>query len=158
MRTKFLLLAALGFSLLVATADLAVKILYDEPYHAASWMLPILFTGSWFSMLAHLNESTLLSLGKPSLNAMSSTLKFIFVVVALPLSVGFFGLVSGIMIVASAELCRYVPGLIGLRRAHFSFGMQDLLFTLTAFLLVAVWEWIRFMLGFGTSFDSLFIS
>jgi O-antigen/teichoic acid export membrane protein len=155
MRGKFLMLAALGFSFFVATADLAIKILYDERYQAASWMLPVLFIGSWFSMMAYLNESTLLSLGKPSYNAASNTLKFIFILIGLPLSVRLFGLLGGITVIASADLCRYVPGLIGLRRARFSFGMQDFLFALAMLFLVALWEWLRFILGFGTSFDSL---
>jgi O-antigen/teichoic acid export membrane protein len=155
MRGKFLMLAALGFSFFVATADLAIKILYDERYQAASWMLPVLFIGSWFSMMAYLNESTLLSLGKPSYNAISNAFKFIFVLIGLPLSFKFFGLLGGITVIASADLCRYVPGLIGLRRARFSFGMQDFLFALAMLFLVALWEWLRFILGFGTSFDSL---
>lgn len=155
MRGKFLLLAALGFSLFVATADLAIRILYDERYQAASWMLPVLFIGSWFSMLAHLNEATLLSLGKPSYNAISNTFKFIFVLIGLPLSVKFFGLLGGITIIALADLCRYVPGLIGVRRAQFSFGVQDFLFTAAVLCLVGLWEWLRFTLGYGTSFDSL---
>jgi O-antigen/teichoic acid export membrane protein len=154
-RAKFLLLAALGFSFFVATADLAIKILYDTRYQAATWMLPVLFIGSWFSMMAHLNESTLLGLGTPSYNAISNTFKFAFVLIGLPLSVRFFGLLGGIIVVASADLCRYVPGLVGLRRARFSFGMQDFLFTLAVFFLIALWEWLRFILGFGTSFDSL---
>ena len=53
---KLLLLGAVAMSLAVATADLAIKIFYDERYQAASWMLPILIIGSWFSILANLND------------------------------------------------------------------------------------------------------
>ena len=59
-RMKFLLLAAFGFAVFIATADLAIKVLYDERYQEASWILPILIAGSWFSVLAYVNESTLL--------------------------------------------------------------------------------------------------
>ena len=56
LRARFLLLAALGFSLFVATADLAIRIFYDQRYQAASWMLPVLTVGSWFSTLAYVSE------------------------------------------------------------------------------------------------------
>src|SRR5262249_2909326 len=57
-RTKFLLLSALSISLFASIADLLIKFLYDERYQEASWMLPVLITGSWFSILANINEST----------------------------------------------------------------------------------------------------
>ena len=37
-RMKFLLLSGLGLSLFAALADLVIEILYDQRYHAASWM------------------------------------------------------------------------------------------------------------------------
>ena len=43
-------------SLAIAMADLAIKLFYDERYQAASWMLPILIVGSWFSILANSNR------------------------------------------------------------------------------------------------------
>jgi O-antigen/teichoic acid export membrane protein len=154
-RARFLALAALGFSLFVATADLAIKLLYDARYQAASWMLPILFAGSWLSMIAHLNEATLLGLGAPSYSAIGNTLKFAFILISLPLSVKSYGLLGGIVVVALADLCRYVPGFLGLRREHFSFGMQDITFTMAVLILTALWEWVRTIIGLGTSFASL---
>ncbi len=55
-RLKFLLVIGFGLSLLGATADLAIGVLYDQRYHAASWMLPVLIIGSWFSIMSNLNE------------------------------------------------------------------------------------------------------
>jgi O-antigen/teichoic acid export membrane protein len=154
-RAKFLLLAGIGFSLIVAIADLPIKILYDERYQAASWMLPLLIIGSWFSLLAYINESTLLGLGKPTYSAISNVSKFIFLLVALPLSLMTFGLLWGIVVVAVSDLFRYFPIFIGQRREHFSFGLQDLLVTLATFLLIGFWEWLRWVAGFGNSFESL---
>src|SRR6185437_5378327 len=65
-RLRFLLIAAFGFSVSAAVVDLAIKFVFDQRYHAAGWMAPILITGSWISILCSLNESTLLGLGKPS--------------------------------------------------------------------------------------------
>jgi O-antigen/teichoic acid export membrane protein len=155
LRARFLLLAALGFSLFVATADLAIRIFYDQRYQAASWMLPVLTVGSWFSILANVSESTLLGLGKPSYGAISNGLKFIFLLIGLPLSVEVYGLVGGIAVIALVDLVRYLPMLIGQKRERFSFARQDVLITLAMFLLTGLWELLRFALGLGTSFDSL---
>jgi O-antigen/teichoic acid export membrane protein len=154
-RAKFLFLAAFGFSLFVTTADLVIKSLYDERYQAARWMLPVLFIGSWFSMIAYLNESALLGVGKPSVNTIANGVKFLFLVIGLPLSIMIYGLFGAIVIIALAELCRYITGLIGLIRDRFSFSIQDVLFTLILLALIGLWEWLRFMLGLGTSFESL---
>ena len=148
-----MLLAALGISLFAATADLAIKILYDERYQAARWMLPILIIGSWFSILANLNESTLLGLGKPSYSAISNSLKFAFLLVGLPLSVKLNGVVGCVLVFSLSDLSRYIPILIGQRRERFSFGMQDLLITFAMFAMIGFWEGLRWILGFGTSFE-----
>jgi O-antigen/teichoic acid export membrane protein len=154
-RAKFLLLAALGFALFVATADFAVKILYDARYHAATWILPLLVMGSWFSVLAYVNESIVLGLGKPSYGAASNGAKLMFLVIGLPVMVGFFGLIGGVVVVALADVARYIPILVGQRREKFSFGMQDLLLTVAVFLIVALLECLRWAFGYGTSFDTL---
>ena len=154
-RAKFLLVVAVGCSLLVATADFAVKILYDARYHAATWMLPIMVVGSWFSIVANINESTLLGLGKPSYSAITNSLKFTLLLFALPLTLKFYGLVGGIIAITLIELSRYIPIYIGQRRERFSFGRQDLGITLVMILMIGVFEWLRWSFGLGTSFDSL---
>ncbi len=154
-RAKFMLMAAIGFSFLTATADLPIKILYDERYHAAGWMLPVLIGGSWFTILSVINESTLLGLGRPSYGAISSGLKFAFLLIGLPLSVSSCGILGGVMVIAVSDLCRYFPILIGQRRERFSFGMQDLISTSTVLSIVSLLEWLRWVAGYGTSFDTL---
>jgi O-antigen/teichoic acid export membrane protein len=154
-RARFLLLAAVGLSLFVASADFAIRILYDERYHAASWMLPLLIVGSWFSVLAYVNESLLLGLGKPSYSAVSNGAKLAFLVIGLPVMVKISGVLGGVMVVAVADLCRYIPILIGQRRERFSFGLQDLLLTAAVISIIGLLEWLRWVSGFGTSFDTL---
>jgi len=154
-RAKYLLLAGFGISILTATADFAIEVLYDERYQAAGWMLPVLIAGSWFSVLATVNDSTLLGLGKPSYGAISNSAKFASLAIGLPVGFMVNGLVGVVVVFALGDLCRYVPIYIGQRREHLSFGRQDLLLTLVAFALVGVWEWLRWISGFGTSFDSL---
>ena len=155
LRMQFLLLVAVGLSIFVAFADLAVKILYDQRYYAAAWMLPVLTIGSWFSILANVNESTLLGLGRPSYSAYSNGLKCLFLVVGLPIGVGVLGLIGGVTVVTAADAFRYFPILVGQRREQFSYGRQDLLITFAMLSLVTLWEVIRWSFGFGTSFNSL---
>ena len=154
-RLKFLLVAAFGYSLFAATSDLAIRILYDQRYHAASWMLPVLIIGAWFSIMSNLNESTLLGLGRPHYSVFANSAKFGFLLVGLIFGTAHYGVLGGVMVVAVSDLCRYAPILIGQIRERFSFGRQDLLATLVVFGLIAFWEWLRWLSGLGTSFDNL---
>jgi O-antigen/teichoic acid export membrane protein len=155
LRARFLLLTGFGFSLFIVTADVLIKLVYDERYHAATWILPVLILGSWVSVLATINESALLGIGKPSYAAIANSLKLLFLVVGLSLATRNYGLIGGVIVVASADLCRYFPTLFGQLRERFSFGRQDLLMTLVVLLMVVVMEYVRRALGFGTSFDTL---
>jgi len=155
-RGKFLVLVALGCSLFIATADLGIKLLYDQRYYAAAWMLPLLTLGSWFSMLGTTNESTLLGLGVPSYTAIANSVRFLLLLVGLPLSLKFEGLHGAIVTLVLVEVCRYAPAYIGQRRQRFSFGTQDIAITLAMFAMSGLWEWLRWVCGLGTSFDSFF--
>ena len=152
---KFLLVAGFGFSLVASMADLPIKIFYDARYQAAGWMLPLLIIGSWFSILAYVNEYTLLGLGKPIYSAAANASKFVFLVIGLPLGVKSFGLLGAIMVMVVSDLFRYFPILIGQKRESFSFATQDLIATLFAFSLIGVWEVLRWSFGFGNSFETL---
>jgi O-antigen/teichoic acid export membrane protein len=155
LRAKFLLLTGAGFSVFITTADWLVRLVYDERYQAATWILPVLILGSWFTVLATLNESALLGIGKPSYAAAANSLKLVFLIVGLALGTSSYGLLGGVVVVAMADLCRYVPTLVGQVRERFSFGMQDLLMTLAVLLMIGLLEYGRYSLGFGTSFDTL---
>jgi O-antigen/teichoic acid export membrane protein len=154
-RGRFLLLAASGLSVFLVTADLAVMLLYDQRYREAAWMLPVLMIGTWFSILANINEATLLGLGKASYTAISNSSKFVVLLAGLPLGIEAYGLMGGVFVVVLSELFRYFPMVYGLKKESFSFFRQDLLLTASAFLLILALNYIRWRLGFGTSFDSL---
>jgi O-antigen/teichoic acid export membrane protein len=153
-RGRFMFAACFGISLLAATADLVIRLLYDQRYQAAGWMLPVLIVGAWFAIMASINESTLLGIGKPQYSSLASSVKFGFLLVGLPWSVARHGILGGVMVVAISDLWRYVPLLIGQVRERFSFGRQDALATLGLFGLIVFWEWLRWSLGFGTSLES----
>jgi O-antigen/teichoic acid export membrane protein len=155
LRFIFLLMAALGMSILATCADFVIKILYDHRYQEAGWMLPVLATGAWFSVMSNLNEATLLGLGRSSYSSAANTVKFIWLIVALPAGFVHYGFLGAIVVVAAADFWRYFPILVGQFRERFSFAMQDFVSTLTMFALIGLWEWIRWQAGLGTSFDSL---
>ena len=154
-RSRFLLLAAFGCSLMIAGADLAIRMLYDQRYQAAGWMVPVLLVGSWFSIVATLNELTLLGLGSPSYMAVSNSLKFVLLLVGLPLSFRLHGFAGAVMVLSLIEACRYFPIWVGQKRQRFSYARQDLAITFAMVLMIVLWEALRWSLGLGTSFELL---
>jgi O-antigen/teichoic acid export membrane protein len=154
-RWRFVIVSALGVAVLAVGSDLVIRVLYDRRYHEAAWLLPILVLGSWFSILAVANESTLLGLGKPSYGAFSNVVKLLFLLVGLPMSFAFDGLLGATIVVASADVPKILALQIGLRRERFSFASQDATATLVMIALVVALEATRWSFGFGTSFDAL---
>jgi O-antigen/teichoic acid export membrane protein len=154
-RLALFLVAGFGLSIFAAIADVLVAVLYDQRYHAATWMLPVLLIGVWFSIMSSINESTLLGFGKPLYGAIGNGLKFGFLVIGLPLGYMKYGVVGAVIAVGVSDLCRYAPILVGQIRERFSFARQDLFLTLAVFGLIAFCEWLRWDLGFGTSFDGV---
>ena len=154
-RLKFVLAAAVGLSVLIATADLPIKLLYDQRYAAASWMLPVLMLGAWLSTLSTINEATLLGLGKPSYGAIANGAKFAALLVGMPLSIHLYGLVGGLFVVSLSDFWRYFPVLVGQRKHGLSFGKQDLLATTVLLMMVLLLEALRWQAGYGSSFEQL---
>ena len=154
-RLRALIPAVLGLSLFTIVADLPVKILYDQRYQEAAWMLPIMTIGLWASILCNINETTLVGFGKPQYSAIANSIKLAYLVVALPLSFANYGVLGAVVVVAASDVPRYFPILIGQIRERFSFGFQDLCFTVIMFVLIAIGEWLRWLAGFGTSFVDL---
>jgi O-antigen/teichoic acid export membrane protein len=155
--TRFwlLLFVAFGISVFSVTSDLIIRTLLDARYQAAGLLLPIFSLGVWFSIVCSINESTLLGLGKPLYGAAANGLKLIYLIVGLPTSFTYFGIVGVATLVALSDLCRYLPILVGQVRERFSFGMQDLFLTVVLFGFVGCGEWLRWKLGFATSFEGL---
>ena len=157
-RLVFLMIVVIGLAVFAATADLMVKLIYDQRYQAAGWMLPLLIIGTWFSIMCSLNELTLLGLGKPTYGAISNSMKLVYLIIALPVSFAAYGMVGAVIVMAASDLCRYVPVLLGQLRERFSFAVQDLFLTLGLLMLIGLLEWARSNLGIGTSFDNLRLS
>lgn len=154
-RLVVLLFSAVVFAGMISIADIIIRVMYDQRYQAAGWMLPILLFGSWFSMISSLHEATLMGFGKPLYSAVANGLKSAWFLIGFPIGFAYSSVLGVIVVVATGDVCRYVPMLIGQVRERFSFIRQDLLATLVMLGLVALGEWLRWRLGFGTSLNGL---
>ena len=139
-RWHFVAVSAVGVAMLAASSDWIVRILYDRRYHEATWLLPVLVLGSWFSILASVSESALLGLGKPSYGALSNTAKMLFLLVGLPIGFSFNGLLGATVVVALADVPKILTLQIGQRRERISFALQDVVATLAMIALIVAFE------------------
>ncbi len=155
LRLTFLLMSAVGLGVFASSADLLIALAYDQRYHAAGWMISLLSIGAWISILCNINETTLLGLKQPLYGASANGVKFAWLAVGLPVAYQVSGIVGVTITVALSDLSRYIPILVGQRRLNFSFGWQDAGASLLLALTIALLEWLRWLLNFGTSFDSL---
>lgn len=154
-RLKLLLVAAVGLASVASVGDWIVDILYDDRYQAAGWMLPILIVGVWLSIICTISESTLLGFGKPVYGAIANTLKCGYVVIVLPIGYLHYGILGAVIVIATSDLCRYIPLLVGQVRERCSFVRQDLITTLILFALIASFGGVRLSLGLGTSLQAI---
>ena len=82
---KSCLWSPVGLALFSCFGDIVIRILYDQRYDAAAWMLPILAIGMWPLVLVATVDGCLLSLGKPKYIAYGNFAKFLYMLVAIPL-------------------------------------------------------------------------
>lgn len=153
LRLKLLLGSAACIAFGTAFADYAIMIIYDDRYHEAGWMLPVMLLGVWGAILCSMNEYALLGLGKPLYGAAGNMVKLVCLVVGIPLALKTTGLLGTILVVAFSDFCRYIPILIGQRRERLSFFLQDLGVSLFLLALLGAFILLRWQAGFGTPFD-----
>ena len=154
-RLAFVMICALGLSLFVAFSDFIIAAMYDHRYQAAGWMLPMLITGIWFSVLASLNESILIGVGRPKYTTVASSSKLLLIIIGLPLATTWCGIVGAVAIIAFSDLPRYFAILFGQKRLRLSFLRQDIVATVAFFALIMLWQCARLQFYLGTSFDNI---
>ena len=154
-RTGMLFGAAVAVSLFVSVSDLAVLLLYDDRYKAAALMLPALAVGVWFSVLCTLSESVLLGIGRPSYGAIANVVKFIWLLIGLPLAIGAYGVAGAVGVMASSDFVRYLPLLRAQKVEQISFLRQDVLITIAMFGMVIAWRTLFWSLGIAGGIESL---
>lgn len=155
LRLKLLLLLALGVSVGVCLADIAIETIYDHRYSDAGWMLSVLMFGVWVASLNLINDCTLLGLGKPVYGAIGNFAKLLCLLIVMTLTTQAYGLAGALVSIVLGELLRYLPMAIGLHREGMPFFKQDLLVNAAMLLLCTLFLTIRYELGFGSPFEGM---
>jgi O-antigen/teichoic acid export membrane protein len=148
-RLPLVLGTALGLTGFICFGDLLIQLLYDQRYAQAAWMLPILALGNWPKMLPISTAPALIAVGRPLYSAVGNFLKFVYMLVLLPLGFSLMGPLGAVLVIAFNDIPFYLAVSYGLWREGFSGLMQDL--QTTALLLggIALVLLIRYQLGFG---------
>lgn len=109
-RNRLLALTGIALALAagLAVSDELILLLYDQRYHGAAFMLPVLLVGVWFAILSVFGESTLLGLDRPRTAAAGNAVKFGVLIVGLPIVVPWLGMFAGLSILTLAEISRWL--------------------------------------------------
>ena len=125
-RFKALLAGALMICLMVHFGGFLVTKMYDQRYHAASWMVPVLAVGLWHTLMYATTMPALFTLGKSRYAAIGNASYCFAVILAIPLGFHFFGMVGAVVAVAAGDLPLYLVTVSGASREGVSTWRQDL--------------------------------
>jgi O-antigen/teichoic acid export membrane protein len=127
-------LAALLIAGLIVTGPTFVRIVFDQRYEDAAWMVPLLAAGAWFQILEHTEDSFLWAFGQSRVSALSNAAKVLSLPVLAPL--GYWlgsladspleGLIVGFV---STQLVRYVVTAAYIHRLGMPVFRWDLVLT-----------------------------
>jgi O-antigen/teichoic acid export membrane protein len=155
-RRAFVVLAAFGLALAAGCGDWLIILLYDPRYHAAGWMLSVLFAGGIFALLSNLNEALLLGAGRPGFSSFASLARLATLAVGIVAGFRLAGLAGVILAIALTEVLQYAYIGCGMCRLRVGFWLQDLAATAigaaTLAGVVALREWN----GLGSPFAGMF--
>ena len=154
-RKSVLLACAVGLAILVVTGDAIILFLYDDRYEAASWMLPILALGTWPVIFTQIMYPVLIAVGQPIYGAVGKFLKFLYMIIMLPLAFSWAGNLGVILAIAFNDIPAYIPVSYGLWKEKLVCIQQDIQGTLVLVILVASLLYLRYALGWGTPIDVL---
>ncbi|MBW4646357.1 MAG: oligosaccharide flippase family protein [Goleter apudmare HA4340-LM2] len=146
---------AVFLAVLVSIGDLIISTLYDQRYTQATWMMPILCSGVWFSILFYTTSPILLAIDKPIYAAQSNLFRFLMIALGLPIAFTLTGTLGVIIVIALSDLPLYVVNLYGLWREKLLFVAQDMQATLFFIGILASLILIRNFLGFGLPISAI---
>lgn len=154
-RWQILLGSAVAVAFLVAVGDRVIGFLYDDRYQAATWMMPILCCGIWFSILFYTTSPVLLAIGKPLYSAQSNLFRLLMIAIGLPVIFPIAGTVGAITVIALSDFPVYLVNLYGLFREKLVLLRQDVIATLCFISTLALLLVGRYWLGFGFPLDAI---
>ena len=154
-RQTLLLGFAVFLAFLVTVGDIVIATLYDKRYSEATWMMPILCFGVWFSVLFYTISPALIAIGKPLYSAQSNLAGFTMIAIGLPLAFFHFGIVGAIIVIALSDMPLYIVNLYGLGREQLSCITQDIQSTAFFIAVLALLLIVRNSLGFGLPIQAI---
>jgi O-antigen/teichoic acid export membrane protein len=154
-RNLLLLSSSLCLVGFICFGDLLVEALYDRRYHQAAWMLPIMALGNWPRMLPMTIAPALIAVGHPLYGAVGNCLKFIYMLVFLPLGFVAMGPLGAILAIAFNDIPFYLVIAYGQLKEGFSSFRQDLQTTAFLILCLALVLTVRYQMGFGLPIDGI---
>ncbi|MCV3216505.1 oligosaccharide flippase family protein [Plectonema radiosum NIES-515] len=157
LRQRWLILlgTAIVLAFLTTIGDLLVAVLYDKRYADATWMMPILCTGIWFSLLFYTISPALLAISKPLYSAQSNFARFGVIILGVPLAYYSFGTLGAIIVIAFSDLPLYIVNLYGLWQEKLFCFAQDIQATIFFIGVLTLCLLIRYSLGFGLPIQTL---
>ncbi|MGD1854739.1 MAG: oligosaccharide flippase family protein [Leptolyngbyaceae cyanobacterium] len=157
LRQRQKLLAIFGLMLLplIVCGDAIISLMYDSRYAAATWMLPVLASGVWFSVLFTTANFCLMGIGKPIYGALGNGLRFLTISIGLFVGYRYGGILGTIIVVAISDVPAYIGVQYGLLREKLSFLSQDFISTTVFASTVFISLMIRTWLGLGSPFSLL---
>lgn len=157
-RKRLLLGLALGLALLIGFGDILISVLYDKRYRQAAWMVPILALGLWPNIMVNIQARSLYAIGKPSYVAAGNFLKFIFMLIGIPIGYYLNGILGAVIIVALNDLPFYGAVIYGLWQEGLADVVQDIKDTLIFLALVIIALTCRYFLGYGLPINTLHLA
>lgn len=163
LRTKIgkqrkLMLIPLAFltSILVSFGDILILQLYDQRYDQAAWILPLLALGMWPLILYSTIDRSLYAIGKPKYAALGNLVKFVYMIVSVPLLYYIGGRFGAILAVAMNDIPIFIVVNIGLAKEKLSLMKQDLFSTLLLISMIILFVVIRSFFGLGFPGEAVF--
>lgn len=129
-RRKTLALVAVATGFAVAGSDQFILLAYDERYHAAAFMIPILVVSVWFYTLSAFADSMLMGAGRPAPGAWANAAKFATMLIGLPLAMAQGNLLAALLVLLLAEVARWAALLPSSLKHRFASISDDLQLTL----------------------------
>jgi O-antigen/teichoic acid export membrane protein len=128
-RRPVLLLGGWTIGGLVGGGAVGVRLLYDQRYDEAGWILQLLALASWFSVLESTNSAVLLARGETHWSAGGGSVKLLGMLLLIPAGyalAGFRGAVAGL---AASEVLKYGVSAFAVTRAGLRGWPQELRMT-----------------------------
>ncbi|MDJ0601864.1 MAG: oligosaccharide flippase family protein [Crocosphaera sp.] len=149
------LFTGLLIAILVSFGDVIIFVLYDDRYIQAAWMLPILALGIWPTTLFITTNPILLALGKPYYGALGNSLKFLYMIICLPVFFNLFGILGAIIVISLNDIMLYSSVAYGIQKQNFNSLQKDIQNTIILVIAIFLLSTIRYCLGFGLSIETI---